>query len=98
MTDLRLVKCRERGQEWLSATWGVDSIPGLTLSRSWHSKPPGWQFGFCFRKDDETNQILDEYLPARRIQKKLHGQCFPTRREAMQALEVMLMLEEDTKG
>jgi len=97
-----------------SADWMLPDLPGLILYLDKYpaGEYPGWRFRWMKgeRQDREGIQqqagfqMWDEgYLcrakMAFRLVEKLEGQVFSTRREALQALDaVMLLGEEDVKA
>jgi len=72
-----------------SAEWEVDGMPGLYLHKDSSSpqKQPTWVF---FIADNTNEQLPFSYSTER----ALLSQRFSTRREALQALEAMMTLEE----
>jgi len=49
------------------------------------------------RDEKITNALLEEYRPTYHVWKRLYDQRFPTRREALQALEAALALGEESR-
>lgn len=83
-----------------SAIWGIRGLPGLVIGRDlWPSGFPG---GFSDTHRNATWQIVahvgSENPLAEKVLNKLQGQGFPTRREAVQAVEMALLLIEAEEG
>ena len=78
---MHLEKIMPRGEKRHSALWGPRDMEGLLLGR--HSKTaPEQRFWMWY--------VLDDELP--RPVRRLRGQHFRTRREAVDALETALLL------
>lgn len=83
MALFRLSKTTVKGK-WPSAIWEIVDYPTLVVYqnyRQWHLSLLG---------------ITEDAVPeAQRAMQKLEKQVFATRREALQALEVALLMEKD---
>ena len=84
-------------QRW-SATWEVVEYPGLFLgkSKSSDAKHAAWSF-WCRGGYSSDEQVLAEIKQALALFPHLEGQAFATRREALQALEMVLITTGDSE-
>ena len=93
MNSFRLRKTSSRrvfGRELPSALWEVVDVPNLYLSRHLSSGSNYKQLHWSF--------IANQYaLTSNTALQGIIDQQFTTRREALQALEVVMLLEEDDK-
>ena len=77
---------------FLSAEWWIKDIPGLFLSRCYI--PEGNSGQNAWRLILYRGSPGDDLYPAEDIYRRLEGHWFSTRREALKAVEMtMLMLE-----
>jgi len=94
MNPLRLRKTRSRrvfDRDLPSALWEVVDVPNLYLSR--HNESSGSNY-----KQLHWSFIADQYaLTSNTALQGIIDQQFATRKEALQALEAALMLEEDAQ-
>jgi len=106
MRGIKLIK--EQKSDSISAMWRIAALPGLRLTRahvpkdySWPKTPggkPGFYWEFFFECPGNDAIMPEEYETSYNIQVVLSGQVFPTRREALQSLEVVMLLAEEQRG
>ena len=108
MTPLHLRKILSRDQEasnsfLSSALWEVQEIPGLYLSQSKDPRGSGQVWGFDCPEADRITQSMawnpgfkkPNPSPVVAVWNRLYGQQFATRKEALQAVNTVLMLLEE---
>jgi len=106
MPPVKLSKCvprrdRSNNREWQSAQWCILEAPGLRLA-VWNQtdlegkKITGWRFKLPgYLMQDEHRSPFFDYSLTLAAWPHLEGQVFLTRREALQALEAIKLMEED---
>jgi len=71
----------------VSALWGIHELPGVCLHRYMStSSQPGWRVESWV--DDEATEL------SRNVVSQLYGQVFHTRREALEAVSLIMDLAE----
>lgn len=70
-----------------SAIWGVNELPGICIHRYPSTGPePGWRVEGW--PDDQATAL------SRLVVEKLQGQVFATRRDALEAIELLMDLQQ----
>lgn len=99
MKLIRIPNSREL--HWGSAWWEAADLPGIIVYKDRFpvDEAPGWRIehsnsmpGWAWLNQNPRKTLKDLHPYSWTIARRLEGQVFSTRREALQAIEVALML------